>query len=421
MNFHVHIVGDNAWNDEYEDLDCIGNLDPTVADNNINQRSDNSIYYNRDTAKCYIAVEKDGAWEDVSSSSHHEKLLFGIDNIHLPPLANITKQNSHDLCDLVAQEDLSFGLIETSTNQARTYNNIIDSDTPTRFQQRAFSLWGDEHSHEEIEILENGLSLNSTSRCNTQNANGLEEEFTSSSNPPVNTPETVTATDLSSFLWKDGESKLIRSVMTGSNVTKKCASRFGVQDHVGNLSEWSFDHFDTVSESINGLLGLKNDDISDTYYSISFGPSLDNTLESSLKFFFEEEAQDFVIDSASDKVGAMNIHLGLPIRPNAINEIGNPNFTDFIFPIGTTSGIETDHLHSDRFTLWSDEHVDGHVADFTDLIDTATSFLDSLFGGGFRDGGGAGVYFLQLENRNKQRPDVGTRCVHKINSSFYAE
>ena len=117
----------------------------------------------------------------------------------------------------------------------------------------------------------------------------------------------------------------------------------------------------------------------------------------------------------------MNIPLGLPIRPDALNEIVNDDYGDFIFPIGTTSGIETDHLHSDRFHLFEDYMNDGVVDDFFSLVD-ANDEISMLYGGGFRDGGGAGVYFLQWENaETTSRPDIGTRCVHHIKDSYYPE
>ena len=110
----------------------------------------------------------------------------------------------------------------------------------------------------------------------------------------------------------------------------------------------------------------------------------------------------------------MNIPLGFPIRPSAVNDLGDDRFKDFIFSIGTTSGIETDHLHSDRVYLYQDEDEDGSV----DVPGGDENQI--LFGGGFSDGGGAGVYFMQFEDPDKDtRPDVGTRCVHVIKDEYY--
>ncbi len=422
---------------EYEDLDCIGNSAPT----NVTPTSINAVYYNRAEAKCYIAnaVDTQGAWDEVSTGSNYSKLGFGISNVHLPPISNISKEDADELCDVTDAHFKSFGLSKVSVNpnpsEYRGYKSIISApgpDVPTRRQQRAFGLWSDDYSHEEIEILENGLSLNSTSRCNTQSANGIDDEFTSSTNPPVNTPETVTATDLASFTWRDGESKLIRSIMTGSNLTKNCQSRFGIQDHVGNLSEWSNDFFlnTEYSSGSNPLLALNSNTFANDFYNIlqqdffTDGLTLDSKSIGIVMTDEDNNIEDrnFVIDSASDIVNSMNIPLGLPIRPSAQNDLvstSNMLFSDFVFPIGTTSGIETDHLHSDRVYLWE--------AFGTTTADAAKASLFNgdneshlLFGGGFRDGGGAGVYFLQLENPDEEeRADVGTRCVHQIEDSYY--
>ena len=420
---------------EYEDLDCIGNS----AETNVTPTSEDAVYYNRAEAKCYIAKDVDvkGAWDEVSTGANYSKLGFGISNVHLPPISNISKEDADNLCDVTDEHFKSFGLsqvssIPTNPSEYRAYKSIISApgpDVPSRRQQRAFGLWSDDYSHEEIEILENGLSLNSTSRCNTQSANGIDDEFTSSTNPPVNTPETVTATDLASFTWRDGESKLIRSIMTGSNLTKNCQSRFGIQDHVGNLSEWSDDFFlnTEYSSGSNPLLALNSNSGANDFYNIFqqdfFTDGLPLDFKSIGIVMTDEdnniEDRNFVIDSASDIVNSMNIPLGLPIRPSAqIDLTGTGLFSDFIFPIGTTSGIETDHLHSDRVYLW--EAFGSQTADGakTSLFNGDKSHL--LFGGGFRDGGGAGVYFLQLENPDKEdRADVGTRCVHQIKESYY--
>lgn len=417
---------------EYADLDCIGNIEPipvaassgVTPSPGVTPRSDNAVYYNRANAKCYVATGTSlGDWAELNLTASFDKIERGMSNIHLPPISMINKDKADEICNHAHQNFDTFGLYNGTVSRA--YSGIIntpDPDVPTRRQQRAFSLWSDDLSHEEIEILENGLSLNSTSRCNTQSANGLDEEFTSSTNPPVNSPETVTATDLSSFLWRDGESKLIRSLMTGSDITKNCQSRFGIQDHVGNLSEWSDDHF-YQNTGVFFFKGNHPADISPFYnilwHSLMSGEvdvytiGITSTDESNAL-----EDRNFVIDSASGIAGAMNIPLGFPIRPGAKNDIvgvgDQDNFNDFIFPIGTTSGIETDHLHSDRVYLYQEE-ISGDG-----IIIPGSPKSQILFGGGFGDGGGAGVYFMQLEDPDESdRPDVGTRCVHVIKDEYY--
>ena len=207
----------------------------------------------------------------------------------------------------------------------------------------------------------------------------------------MNTPSTVTATDLASFTWRDGESKLIRSLMTGSDITKNCQSRFGIQDHVGNLSEWSTDSFlvTTVSTTNSDqLLSLNNIIHANDFYNLLTKNILDDPsylselLSIGIGVHDEVgllEDRNFVIDSATDIVESLNIPMGLPIRPNAITDLESVfnKFTDFIFPIGNTSGVETDHLHNDRHYFWDDDNTNGNSGD--DLLFLLTHLEQTYF------------------------------------------
>ena len=53
---------------EYEDLDCISNVDPSEVETDIN-----AVYYNRETAKCY--VHNSGNWEEVNEKSFTLKTI----------------------------------------------------------------------------------------------------------------------------------------------------------------------------------------------------------------------------------------------------------------------------------------------------------------------------------------------------------
>ena len=93
---------------EYEDLDCIGNDAPS----SVTPLSLNAVYYNRSDAKCYIANgTAAGNWDELNDSGSLEKLNYGASNIHLPPISSIKKDSGVSLCrnsDFIYK---SFGLL----------------------------------------------------------------------------------------------------------------------------------------------------------------------------------------------------------------------------------------------------------------------------------------------------------------------
>ena len=111
-----------------------------------------------------------------------------------------------------------------------------------RLEQIAYSLWDTEYySDSEINTLETGLSLNSSSKCNSSDASGLDDGYTDTESPGVNY----------GFSMPGTYSSQIRSVQTGSAVTENCKSVFGIQDAVGNVSEISYSYFQFIVGSSN--------------------------------------------------------------------------------------------------------------------------------------------------------------------------
>ena len=127
---------------EYPDLDCIGNVSPHDS---VTSQSDHAVFYDRSTAKCYASTgEGSKVWEEISVAASIENLRFGVSNVHLPPISNISKTNADNSCDLT-DEGSSFGLVDD--DKARLYSIIIDApgpEVPSRLEQRAFSLWSDD-------------------------------------------------------------------------------------------------------------------------------------------------------------------------------------------------------------------------------------------------------------------------------------
>lgn len=132
----------------------------------------------------------------------------------------------------------------TSTGTGNTWTAIAATSMalakvlPTRKQQMAYSLWDTENNTDsQITTIETGLSLNSSAKCNSSQANGLSANYSDVNVPDSNTFYTLPGTATSN----------IRSMITGSDETNTCVSRFGVQDHVGNVAEWTVERFNCRS------------------------------------------------------------------------------------------------------------------------------------------------------------------------------
>jgi|GEM_PF-2250998 len=218
------------------DNSCIGVDDPTTAGLSATA---NLIYYSRGEGKCYMA---DGAtWNEFGSgvfANYFANVEPDTTNLvssdpqfdtnsdkryhrsSQPPLTNVTQADANTFCRSL--EDLSAGEI-------LGVNSILSHKLPGRKEQVAYSLWDSNTSNDsEVATLETGLSLNSNSKCNSSGASGLDDGYVDFDKPDSNDFYSLPGTASSN----------IRSITTGSNETANCTSAFGVQDAVGNVSEW---------------------------------------------------------------------------------------------------------------------------------------------------------------------------------------
>jgi len=269
---------------------------------------------------------------------------------------------------------------------------------PSRLLQIAYSQWGDEYSNSEINTLETGLSLNSTSKCNSSEASGLEDGFTDTEYPAAGFVHTLPGTDVSE----------IRSLHTGSEYTKECQSMFGLRDVIGNVSEFTNDSFSGRSDfqfsafpgySLDGSVGPAPDiDSEDTFWGedIDGNGSVDD---------FNEHFDDWIIDTEPFQAKRMNIALGLPI----VNTHGDTTFT---FEIGPTNGITSEALHDDAWIFNTAAHINASPP-----LDAAI-----ISGGSYENGSSAGTWFMELvEQSAGSRVDIGFRCVMPIVEKNYLE
>ncbi|MBL6990459.1 MAG: hypothetical protein ISR65_11800 [Bacteriovoracaceae bacterium] len=205
---------------------CIGLNTPTL------NAPEGSIYYNRANGTCYANVRDpfqpnvQNIWKTVSElsalDSNDLKVFMTRKSNHakLPPLTLVDQSQAQKIC--ASQENKITVSIDG--------NDIsLDSDLLTRKEQIAASSWSPNLSDTDIDTLERGQYMNTSSKCNTYNGHELF----------------YTDAWLFSEVYEDvlpfTSSSKLRLVTTGSTKTKECVSRYGIQDMVGNVREWTLE------------------------------------------------------------------------------------------------------------------------------------------------------------------------------------
>ena len=384
--------------DDYEDGDCIGAGDVSEIDAAVG-----AVYYDREKQKCWRKAG--GGWTLLNSTAVHESFIHQ----KLPPITRYNKDPYYDdFCNTVAEH------LNTNTLGVVTINGTLvdrfgsnfstvkeyffsevgslqSSSLPSRREQIAYSQWDtDTYTHEEIEILEQGLSLNATSRCNSSFASGIEDEFINGDSFSVTAPYTKTATENS----LDGFNIRVRSLETGSSITQNCKSRYGVQDHVGNMGELSLD---TMTYDFRDYYKF------DTYVSPCENGNPSDGCDPMPEGF------SWTIDQESNGATFFNLPLGLPFSDSVNVDPDNLNYVE----INTSAGITTDQLHDDAITFTDSDYNPNFGVGVEALI---------VSGGSYKSGRGAGTWSLTLvDDETDQFRDVGFRCVIPLKEKNYFE
>jgi hypothetical protein len=199
--------------------DCVG-----IDHNNTDPDASGNYYYDRQTATCYESTGTDAAdWGAVSLTS------IGLKNS--PPVVNIAKVDAGTACTVDRV---------TTCNKADCSGTQVTANPtvsiPTRLEQIAFSAWDSSLSSGSILSLRSGGADN----CNTIPSNGLS--YSDSKVPFVGDWDTLPGTSTLGSVDS-------RAVNVGSTATQDCTSRYGVQDAVGNVREWSGTEIDTTHAS----------------------------------------------------------------------------------------------------------------------------------------------------------------------------
>lgn len=213
---------------------CIGVGSPTgeadfdPADTALN-------YYDRGSGKCSYRVG--GEWVEYTSvdiaanTVAPQRMPFDTANVpSLPPLTNISQSQANLFCN----QRTGYTIVQDGTNGTAggpAQQDYYKHRVALRKEQVAFASWHPDLTDAEIDSRETGISINATPNCNSSQASGYGTFYEDTGYPSLANIFTLPGTLASS----------IRSVITGSDVTTNCKSRYGLQDIVGNVDEWVLD------------------------------------------------------------------------------------------------------------------------------------------------------------------------------------
>jgi hypothetical protein len=157
-------------------------------------------------------------------------------------------------------------------------------------EQVLAGAWDASLSDAAIDTMENGVNLDTTHGCNSNYASPQGNATTdiSGTNPTIafDNGALPTAKDtLPGCRFGDCASSAagIRAVRTGSSATSACVSRYGAQDLVGNVWEWSSDQISCGGATCVGMSAVYNtvDTSNRDFEGVAFdgtqGPTTSNT------------------------------------------------------------------------------------------------------------------------------------------------
>lgn len=280
------------------DSHCIGMVDP----NGVIDALVNTVFYARNSGRCYINVDGATTWQEYSVFDDPTDFISRYTSSELAPLVRVTQTQAVNFCNAagnVTPDILGHG--GAGGTASMTYTKAL----PSRKQQMAYTQWDTTSlTDTSISTIETGLSLNSTSKCNASNASGLTG-FT----------DTETPDSSSSYAIPGTASSMIRSVATGSDKTAACQSFAGVQDAVGNVGEWVNESFSTTDQTqIVMFTGVSSSAVSGVF-RLTFG----GEETANIAYNATPAAVQTALEALTS-IGAGNVSVILPIV--GLNETG---------------------------------------------------------------------------------------------------
>ncbi len=188
---------------------CIGTASPA----GVVTAATNTVYYNRGSGGgCFINTNGGTTWMNISDAtmSSARRTIMASNRPGLPSISTIGQVESQSTCAAMSEA----GFAGTKRLLHRKEWVIA-------------AAWDSSLSDAIMNTMEDGTGLPTTGYCNSRPTNGLT--FDNLTIPADK--ETLPGTSTSG----------IKSVIGGSNATRNCVSRYGIQDMVGNVEEWNSD------------------------------------------------------------------------------------------------------------------------------------------------------------------------------------
>lgn len=347
---------------------CIGVGAPAFA-----APPDDLIYYDRSSGSCYRALG--GIWDVVETTGLNAALANSTQSVLLPPLVNVTQSRASAICS--ARSDISVASVD-GVNTAPVYS------LPSRLEQMAYSAQPVELTDSEVEQIERGLSLNTSSKCNSTSASGVSDGYTSGQIPPSSFYYSIPGTSTSG----------IRSVATGSTVmgnfqsTQSCVSRYGIQDVYGNVSEWVQERMScaanecigtTANFSLVGMSGVYPE--SEYRFDGVIGPCRDINADG----VCDPSLTSWLIQDKNFSANFLSFPMGLPIHRDFVFDFPTDSISINSLEIGPTSGITNSKLKRDSF-----------IINASGVENAAPNNGSFAVGGGYLSGDAAGRFSFEL-------------------------
>ncbi len=367
------------------DNSCIGVGNPNTE--NIDPEGTHRVYYSRTEGKCYFnASGAIGAWSEFESlpasyfaevepdagnlvSTNPQNDSFKDKKYHRasqPPLVHISQTRASNFCS---------SLDNLPASEISGFAQPLSHKLPDRRDQIAYSLWNASALNDSvIAVTETGLSLNSSSKCNSSGASGLEDGYVDFDKPDSNDFYSLPGTSASG----------IRSLATGSNETAACVSIFGVQDAVGNVTEWTSNELDCpfMSECETTDAVMRSVDGGDAYGIWAMDGTRGPCVDSNSDGICDANISSWAFEDERFSAGRFFTPLGIPAHVSAPSDFPTSNY-DF-FEIGPTSGITSLKLHDDTI-----------VVNSQNIFASASGDGWIATGGSYLTGNGAGVWHLE--------------------------
>tara|TARA_Y100000590_G_scaffold263893_1_gene296277 strand:+ start:123520 stop:129108 length:5589 start_codon:yes stop_codon:yes gene_type:complete len=272
--------------------DCSGNPDPNAGGVTA---PIGSVYFDIDSTNCFYNVN--GSDWSLSGCNVSKGACAGSDCVGAGAPGMVAKLGStyYDTTGLSCYQNTdgatTWALVTTGQRLAKVL--------PTRKEQMAYGLWDTENNTDSaIATLETGLSLNSSAKCNSSQASGLSTNYSDVPVPDSNTFYTLPGTATSN----------IRSMMTGSDETNQCISRFGVQDHVGNVAEWTAERFNCRDTVVNCPFSVNACDTTDSQCTAASDPN--GSVTAPIGTYFRDTGNSICWINADDSTEWTPAHCG---------------------------------------------------------------------------------------------------------------